>query len=193
MATLARIYPHSGIYPGKFNVVPTSETVIVADGSWNANSTNWGGFGLRQLIPAASVLENASAVSVEFVAPSTGEGFAVANAYIGEQAASGDAWDFAATPTQILFSAGATFSISAGETIVSDSVTISIDSAENLIVAVGMSSDTANDSVRTQGSASGFNIYYKSGAASESGTADVTGYSASESNRLFVGEILKIS
>lgn len=60
-------------------------------------------------------------------------------AYVGQQASSGDAFDFASTPTQILFGGSSGFTMSAGSTKVADTATVTLDVTKGIIVSLDMS------------------------------------------------------
>ena len=191
MATIGNVYPYSSVYPGKFNVVPTASTIVVDEPAWDTDS-DWGAANRRQVIKASDVLVNASSITIDFTAAAATAGLDIALAYIGEAAATGDAYDFASTPTQILFSGAASASLSIGETLTSDTVAYSVDSSKDLIISIGITNASAAKA-RAESPSTGNDMYYKAGASSDAGTVDVTGYTAINNFREFVGEILKIS
>lgn len=93
-------------------------------------------------------------------------------AYIGEKAASGDAWDMeSGTITQITFNTGNPGdTLSAGETVTSDWITYDFDKTKDYIISLGI-----EDYYRAW-TDSGNGSHYKSAAQADAGTADVSGY-----------------
>ena len=107
-----------------------SETVSVESGS------TFAGYTLVQVIPSSKItLTGGTQVRVRFKSGSGG--YAITKCYIGEGASSGDAYDFATTPTQLTFSGGsAGFTIGASTTIKSDDgISFSIPSGKNICVS----------------------------------------------------------
>lgn len=144
---------------------------IAASATLGSNSAGWSGFTLRQRIASAAISNTGGTkVRVTFVA-STAGGFVIGNAYIGHQAASGDAYDFEATPTQLTFNGGnAGATVSAGSSIVSDEITFTIEASKNLIISMYFSGTSA---VRS-GNNGSWQAYYKN--ANDAVTVNATGY-----------------
>jgi hypothetical protein len=96
-----------------------------------------------------------------------------AKIYIGHKAAVGDAYDFEAAPTQVLFSGSAGGTVSTGG-LQSDATTFALDETKDLIVAIYHASST---NVPRDSASAGYALYYKAG--DDAATVDATGYSTS--------------
>lgn len=94
--------------------------------------------------------------------------------YIGEAAASGDPYDFAATPTQVFFNGGnaATGLLNASEKIASDTISISVDATKNLVISFYCPTNGIAGTVETLAN---FTAYTKSG--DDAATVNASGYS----------------
>lgn len=155
-----------GASPGAWQTA-WSET-LSAETAATGSSLTW-----VQVVPSSKILvTGGTLIRVRFKA-GTG-GYAISKAYIGEGASSGDAYDFATTPTQLLFNTGsASFSIGASATITSDDTSFSIPAGKNLCVAWEQTASTyAQAYLTTSGYTAGSN--YKS--AADAATVDKTGY-----------------
>lgn len=140
----------------------------------NADQTNFSGYTHRQIIAAGSLNHTGLLyVRVTFAAAAA-QALTIGVAYIGQAADSGDAYDFAATPTELLFSGGHGFAIAAGASIVSDQTTFSIPSGKNLIVSFYVSGDATHDDVRGVAAQSGWTNYWK--LANDPATVNTSGY-----------------
>lgn len=117
-------------------------------------------------------------VRVTFEA-SSAEGFTITNAYIGHAAGAGDAYDFSATPVQLLFSGGASAVISAGATAVSDWATFAYNKTSALLIAFYAGGGAGSDAQRYKASVANTTNYYK--VANDAATVDKTGYATSAS------------
>jgi len=127
----------------------------------------------RNLVPAASFSIDSGEVRVKLEAASDLDTY-IAGCYIGEKAASGDAFDMQpGTISQFLFSASGTILIPAGTTATSDWLTYSFDKTKDYFISIG-TGDGSNGKTRVQTSSQTY--YKKSGAQAEAGVADVTGY-----------------
>ena len=142
-------------------------TAWTADGS----AIGWGGLTLRQKIPA-SAFASGSMIRLTLRA-GTGAACVIGKAYIQQKAASGDAYDFASTPVQLLFSGSAGVSIAAATELVTDPLSFSVDDSKDHVVSMYITSgDTARKSTL-----SGWSSYYKTG--DDAATVNATGYSSS--------------
>lgn len=143
----------------------------------NADSAGWNGYTIRQYF-AAAVLSNSGLqiARVTFTA-SSAQALTITNAYIGNGASSGDAYDFESTPVQLTFDSGsASKAISAGQSATSDTVNFSYGSGKNLVVSIYIAGGTSVDDVRTaSGLGASYVAYYK--VANDAATVDATGYS----------------
>ncbi|GAA0623244.1 hypothetical protein [Thalassospira tepidiphila] len=147
-----------------------AETVI-ASAAASTNSSGNTGRTVRQRIAAAAISSGGQSVSVTFKASSSA-GLTIGSAYIGIAAASGDAFDFASTPVQLLFSESGSAVISAGATATSDFSSLDFEGTDDLIVAFYIS---AGD-IQFGSPSANWNAYYKTG--DEASTVDATGYTA---------------
>lgn len=81
--------------------------------------------------------------------------------YIGEAAASGDAYDFAATPVQVTFAGLTTVSIPANGSTVSDLITLTTDGTKNIVISYYIAS--GQTAAISAGSLLNWNSYYIAG------------------------------
>lgn len=134
-----------------------------------SDSPGWATYTLRVVISAALInpckkmrltLRAASANSCQ-----------IGKAYIGEAAASGDAYDFASTPTQLLFSGAGNVTIAAGASVISDVVDFVTDGTKNLVVSIYFS---GTSSIRALGTLAGWSGYYATGDSAA--TVNASGY-----------------
>ncbi len=98
----------------------------------------------------------------------------IGNAYIGQAADAGDAYDFQTTPVELLFSGVSGFAIAANTTIVSDAAVYSIPSGKNLVVSAYCSGDASHGNVMKDNTSAGWSNYYK--LANDASTVNATGY-----------------
>lgn len=146
--------------------------VTVGSYAFSSNSPGWGGYTSRLVIPS-SVLLPASKVRFTLRGPTSGANLVIANAYVGLSATSGDAYDFASSPTPLLFSGGAGVTINVGASVVTDDTTLSIPSGRNLVLSTQYTS--GDQSLNTV--PAGFARYFKLG--SDASTVDASGYTSS--------------
>lgn len=104
---------------------------------------------------------------------SGGEGLRIAAAYIGHAASSGDAFDFASAPTQLLFTGSGSVTIPTGTDLLSDTAGFVWDKTSSIIVSFYCDS-APNDSARNTTGLSGVDQYFI--VANDPGTVDATGY-----------------
>jgi hypothetical protein len=140
-----------------------------ADGDGNQNRT------VRQVI-SYSVIANAkqSYCRITFKA-GVSQGLKISEAYIGQAADSGDAYDFQTTPVQILFNGLASCTIEAGGSIVSDKMRFTIPEGKNIVISFYIPNDVNYDTTR-YGAQSGWSSYSISN--NSAATVNVTGYDA---------------
>ena len=96
----------------------------------------------RNVIPAADISGDAAKIKVTFNAPPSG-GQREQNASIVERDGSGP--NGTEVPTELLFSGGSGFSLSAGESIVSDELNFAIDSNKDYLVIMDLINSGAPD------------------------------------------------
>ena len=117
-----------------------------------------------------------------------GEATTITNAYVGHAAGAGDAYDFSATPVQILWAGAGTKAISAGATAVSDWAVFAYNKTSPLLVAFYIGGGVSVDTIREK-TGLGANIVLYEKVANDAATVDKTGYG---SNSGFLGAINKI-
>lgn len=134
---------------------------------------------IRQVIPASAIVDGGGSVRITLFG-ATGEGFSVDSCYIGEQAASGDPYDFEASPTQVTFDGGSSSAtIATAGTKESDAISFSVDPSKSYVVSYHITS-SAVASLRAKSSESGFASYSKSG--DDAATVNASGYASLASN-----------
>lgn len=140
----------------------------------NADSANWNGYTMRQLIGAALISSSGTTIRLVLEA-CAGSGVSIDEIFIGEKAAAGDAYDMKASapaPTQFQVDGSNSFTILTSETATTDPLTFSLDETKDYIVSVHFN---GLSDIRARSAVTGANNYYKA-ATSQAGTADVTGY-----------------
>lgn len=158
--------------------------------SWTLtnNSGDNAGYTYVQTIAAAIIPRDGSSVVVTFESGSST--LKVSGAYIGEQAGSGDAYDFAGTPTQITFDGGAAFfEISSGSTKASDQITFAVDETKTYLVAFQMSDAGKGYMKQTNDDSQNTNCYYKN-AGTDAATVNKSGYTGPDPDMYGVKSIV---
>lgn len=108
------------------------------------------------------------------------------NWYVGNQASSGDAYDFAASPTAITWDGGSSSkTISAATSYLSDEINFSWDTTKGLVFSCYIS--TGSGGGRRGDPAGTVGTYYKS--ANEPTTVDATGYTLHSTQTWWVKKI----
>lgn len=111
-------------------------------GTASSNSGGWSGYTMRTVIDKSLLGGSATKLRITFLG-----GFVasaeITKSYVQIRAASGDAYDFASTPAQVLFSGSANATLAANTQLVSDEVTLSIDGLSDLVVSVYSGSTTS--------------------------------------------------
>lgn len=152
----------------------------------DANSKN--GLTTRVVFPIANLTLPISAPTrfrVRIPAGSS-EGLTITAAYIGVKAPSGDAYDFAATPTALTWNGSGTVVIPSGTSQWSDWVPLAWDLSNGLVISVYCAGGTGSDMTKTNTSAP-VNAYFRS--ANDPATVDATGYTLQSANASFIEEI----
>jgi len=145
----------------------------------NANNASLNGITFVQRFNVAALTLPSGTIAtmtVRFEAASVTEGLIVTNAYIGHAAAAGDAYDFAATPVQLLFSGAANVSIGVGATATSDAAAFAYDKTNPLLIAWYVGGGTSQDSARER-TGLGSDIIRYNKTANDAATVNKTGYS----------------
>ncbi|RWD17023.1 MAG: hypothetical protein EOS75_03850 [Mesorhizobium sp.] len=142
----------------------------VAISGLDTDDVGWNGYTLRQVINSAVMANTGlSKVRVSFNAASGG--MVIGNAYIGMAAGSGDAYDFAGTPSELLFSGGSGVTVPSNGTSVSDELTFTILPGGNLVISLQF---TGGADTKRKDPLTGWQSYYKSGA--DAATVNASGY-----------------
>ena len=154
-------------------------------------TTTWGGASnitIRQTYDlAALTVPSLTVAKVRVkIKASASEGIEVNPIYIGQQASSGDAWDFnGATKVQIT-NGGPSISASTGATQWSDWVPFTWDKTSKLVVSYYVPNNTATDMVAKAANAN-VNSWYKYG--NDAATDNATGYTSAGSGAPLIEEI----
>jgi len=115
------------------------------------------------------------------------EGLNISKAYIAQAADSGDPYDYAGAPTQLLFSGNPNTTIAAGGTAISDDTTFSFASGKNLIVTFVVANDGSNDSAKYKVTLANWQYYFMAG--DDAATVDATGYTTATNDAIGVSLI----
>ena len=167
---------------------PSGSWHTIYDTATTTPATGLTGIGVRNWIdPAAYITppDTASKIRVTFSAVG-GSGDLSLTGYAGQSAASGDAYDFDGNQVELKVSGSGSISVTSGTTVVSDEATLAWDKTKPTIISLGYVGD---NQAYKGGLGSNFNGYYKSGAAGEVGTTDVTGYTAGVGNVYAISKI----
>jgi hypothetical protein len=115
--------------------------MTTAQASPNQDSGGWNGYNMRVRVEAAGLANGGgSKVRVTLNASTASGSLSISKCYIGAAAASGDPYDFATTPTQLLFSGSAGVTIAQNTPTVSDEITFSVDASKALVVSMYLTS-----------------------------------------------------
>jgi len=150
--------------------------------TWDA-SDGWNGHTVRAVIPASLLAVSGTTLTLKLAYKDTNWSFS--KVYIGHVGV-GDAYDFDGTQVQVLFSASAGGTVTAGG-LTSDQITYSLDETKNIVVAIYLSGAAT---VPKHVSAGGENCYYISG--DDAATTDATGYSSAAGQIQMVENILSV-
>ena len=155
--------------------------------SWDlgVNSSDNALYTFRQVLKAAVFTQSGSSVIVTFQAGSTN--LVIDGAYIGAQGA-GDAYDFAATPVQLLFGGLGSVEITADATKASDTASISITASGVYVVSMYFNTTAKGSAKQTNDNLQANTAnYYKSG--SDAATVDATGYTGPDADQYVIKSI----
>jgi len=138
---------------------------------------------------AASIMADVDAdwIRVKFAAH-TSEGWGMDQAYVGEKASSGNAWDFDGNQVQLTFNGSVSVVVPAGSTMWSDWVALSTTGSINKIVSCNVTSDTSNDAMAREIGVTGYTRHNKA-SSDEAGTTAPTGYTSDATNLGYVKAI----
>lgn len=172
-------------YVGEDNLV--TNRIVQSTLTPTALDTNQTGFTnhtVRQWLSEALFGSNGTHVRLTLTAPTNANVFVTA-LRIGHAATSGDAYDFAATPTQMLIGGLDFVLIESGDVVTTDIVAFNFDQTKNLIAAIYATTNT----LRTKASLGGnYAFYYKSGS-DDTATVNATGYSASAGSLATISKV----
>ena len=155
---------------GGFEGVVTAGPMTFDQNNTNANRN------LRIIIAASAISTSGTQVRIT-VSASTAASLDVTESFIGEQAAAGDTYDFASTPTRITWDGGSngfTGLASSGEKT-SDIVDFVLDETKTYIVSIhcGTNGGCRRDATPL----AGWSAVFKDGA-SDASTVNATGYAS---------------
>ena len=140
----------------------------------SGNTPVAGGYTIRTYLSTA-LLSNFNGSKIRItVNGGTSSSYVVDKMYIGLQADTGDVYDFASTPTQILFSGASGFTVTAGNTLVSDAITFTIPTGKGIVISQYSASNT--NTIQLTPSPSGSATPYKLG--DDVTTVNATGYTS---------------
>jgi hypothetical protein len=161
-----------------YQVVPGGP-VVVHDISTGASGSNVFGANttFRIVLPANYFTSAFTKIELTLYCGG-GASVALTALYIGQQATSGDAYDFAATPTQILFAGSGSKTISSG-TFASDITSVSLDRTKAIVIALDVSGGSDG------GLNTGIGDFYQCGSAPKAATVDISGGSVNGSLKFF--------
>lgn len=153
--------------------VPADNWVTAAQWTKEAGSgANWGGFTFRVVVPASALVAGSKIRLTCQSSDTTSSG--IGAMYVGTAASSGDDYDFATTPTPVLFSGSASATVpTGGATLVSDATDFVVDASKPLIISTYMPSGRTAQITTL----AGWVTRYKSG--NDAATINATGYSTS--------------
>lgn len=160
-----------------------SDTDPLSTHYWGAHSgsVGWAGYSIRVVIPA-SALANVSTTQVRLRAAGTDAvGGAVTKCFIGEQAASGDVYDFAATPVEILSGGVSGISVSAGQEKWTDLAAFATDGTKALVISMYCATGNLPHTAMLDGKT----IHYRSGDSAS--TVDALAHTSYSRIPLFTG------
>ena len=144
----------------------------------STSNGGWANYTIRQFINNAA-LSNVTGTLNYRITFNGGpaEGLKISAAYIGQGADSADPYDFAGTPTQILFGGSAGCTIAANGSIVCDPTAFTLASGKHLVISIFVTNDASYDSFKSKVTLTNWQYYYKAGG-NDAATVNTTGYSA---------------
>lgn len=159
----------------------------------NTDSPGWTGYTLRNKIQSPPNLVSgnlgpSSMIMLRLRAANSGTALQIAKFYVGLQAASGNPYDFAATPVQALFSGSASVTIPVGTAVLTDPISLTIPLSQSIVASAYL---TAGD-LRTCNTADGGNRrFFRTGddASSVIGTGT---YTESSSGQVYMIEEIQV-
>lgn len=152
-----------------------SWSIVYDKTSTLSSSTGWGGYTLRQLVPASALGGGGSRWRLTFAAVSGG--FGLEEAFVGVAATTGDWYDFDGSPVPLQFGASAAVVCAANSAVVCDAFDLLVPPSRGVIVSAYFS----YGALLARGGEAGWRKAEKYG--NSAGTVDASGYSAVLENR----------
>ena len=150
-------------------------------GDPGSSDEGWGGsYQLRVVIDQSELNSGGNRVKIKLQHVS--QNWSVDEMWVGNQADSGDAYDFDGNQVQVTFNGGDTSSGTVSEEIYTDIVSFNLDLSKSIIVSLDVS--TTSYVPKASGTGKNVRCYYKA-VAGESGDSDVTGYTALTQGDIF--------
>lgn len=157
-------------------------------------SSGWPSSNLRLVLDTALLSVDGTKVRLVLACPQV-VGSVVCDAlYIGEKAASGDAYDFASTPTQLLVGASGTFNLDQNAPdVTTDALTFTFDHTKSYVIAAHFV-PASFGGMRHEGSITGADSYNSAGASTAT-TVDASGLThlTSPSNRVTLVKKIQVT
>lgn len=141
--------------------------------NFNRDGSAGQNFNFRHVIPNAQLSMIGSFLRVSMRAPAAAR-LDILDVYVGPKGA-GNAWAFDGTQKKLQFSGLDGFSISNGETLVSDELEFPFDGTKDFVISFGYAASNGNPRINDL-NAAGINTYGKANSAGLSGTTDPSGY-----------------
>lgn len=157
----------------------------------NGDGGGWNGYTMVVRFPASVLTLPSGSITQMRVTIEAGsvEGVTITNAYIGHRAGSGDVYDFATTPVQLLWGGSGTKAIAAGVQEVSDWAIFAYDKTTDLLISAYTNGGASVDTYRRLVTATGV-FTYERAATNEAGTVNkTTGYTATSNHNLGIAKI----
>ena len=155
----------------------------------DADNDGYNGITIVQAFPVTALTLPSGAITqvrFTFRAGST-QAMTITDAYVGHGTGSGDAYDFAATPTQLLFSGGASKVVASGTEEPCDLTDFSYNKSDNLLVAVYCGGGAGSDMWRMKSGLSYVSNYQKT--ANEAATVNKSGYATNSGYNVGITKI----
>lgn len=173
--------------PQSFSVTVLDDWDWVDSSTWGAFTTASTGYAsstIRQVVPASALTQSGTHMRVQLSCIILG-GAVIDKCYIGEKAASGDAYDMKASspaPTQITFNSGsAGVTLANNSQVYSDAIAFAIDETKDYVLTAHFTSTTSQVGSTATSAVSGANQYQRA-SIDEAASADVSGYSLIRTN-----------
>lgn len=123
-----------------------------------SSGSGWTGYTLRCLVPASLVTKSAHS-KVRVTLPAVASDTSYDAFYIGHGASSGDVYDFETTPVRVTVGGQTSFTVTAGQSLVSDTLTFTLDETKPFLISCHLTTDL----VPYKDGVTGVNVYYRNG------------------------------